>query len=126
MRGQPGRPNERPSNRPDVSSAPTKTEKRPAPENVEATLTRQRYMGADLKQSNFSAKKKRKRTTDKKFNFEWNAEEDTSVDYNPIYKERVQATFLGRGRLGGFGENLSDQHAQEYARALEARDEEAG
>ncbi|KAF2405422.1 Pre-mRNA-splicing ATP-dependent RNA helicase PRP28 [Trichodelitschia bisporula] len=93
-------------------------------EDTEATLIRQRYMGADQTVSTFSAKKKRRRTTEKKFNFEWNVEEDTSVDYNPIYKARVEAGFFGRGKLGGFGE--SEDRAIEYAKALEERDHEAG
>jgi ATP-dependent RNA helicase DDX23/PRP28 len=89
--------------------------KRKNTEDVEQTLTRERYMGADQSQSNFSAKKKRKRTTDKKFNFEWNAEEDTSIDYNPIYSQQVEAGFFGRGNLGGLD---AEEKSREYARAL--------
>lgn len=102
-------------------------EKRPADGgDAEAALTRVRYMGADTNQSTFSAKKKRRRTTEKKFNFEWNAEEDTSPDYNPIYALRAEANFYGRGRLGGFAEDLSENGALKYAKALEERDAEAG
>ncbi|GKZ25258.1 mRNA splicing protein prp28 [Aspergillus brasiliensis] len=90
-----------------------------------AALVKQRYMGAD-QTSNFSAKKKRKRTTDRKFNFEWNAEEDTSGDYNPLYQHRHEANFFGRGRLAGFGDDVADSVAHKYARALEDRDREAG
>ncbi|PYI22325.1 Pre-mRNA-splicing ATP-dependent RNA helicase prp28 [Aspergillus japonicus CBS 114.51] len=92
---------------------------------AQAALIKQRYMGAD-QTSNFSAKKKRKRTTDRKFNFEWNAEEDTSGDYNPLYKHRHEANFFGRGRLAGFGDDVADAVAKTYARALEDRDREAG
>ncbi|RAL63138.1 hypothetical protein DID88_004220 [Monilinia fructigena] len=82
-------------------------EKRPAnAEDLQAALIRTRYMGAETNQSTFSAKKKRRRTTEKKFNFEWNAEEDTSPDYNPIYQNRAEAGL--------------------YGRALEERDMEAG
>ena len=102
-------------------------EKRPANgEDTQAALIRTRYMGADTNQSTFSAKKKRRRTTEKKFNFEWNAEEDTSPDYNPIYSTRAEANFFGRGRLGGFAEDLSETGAAKYAKALEERDTEAG
>ncbi|KNG81290.1 pre-mRNA-splicing ATP-dependent RNA helicase PRP28 [Aspergillus nomiae NRRL 13137] len=69
---------------------------------AQVALVKQRYMGAD-QTSTFSAKKKRKRTTDRKFNFEWNAEEDTS-----------------------FGDDVADNVAKKYARALEDRDHEAG
>ncbi len=108
-------------------TAPSKGEKRPAAvEEAQQNLIRQRYMGADQNQSTFSAKKKRRRTTEKKFNFEWNAEEDTSPDYNPLYQARAEANFYGRGRLGGFAEDLADGVARKYAKALEERDHESG
>lgn len=100
-------------------------EKRPAPEEAQAALIRQRYMGADMT-SNFSAKKKRRRTTERKFNFEWSAEEDTSPDYNPLYQNRSEISFFGRGRLAGFSDEVADDAARRYARALEDRDREAG
>ncbi|MCJ1417221.1 mRNA splicing protein prp28 [Xylographa parallela] len=103
-----------------------KADKRPATEEAQAALIRQRYMGAEQNQSTFSAKKKRRRTTEKKFNFEWNTEEDTSPDYNPLYQARAEANFYGRGRLGGFAEDLADGVALKYAKALEERDPEAG
>ncbi|KAI9724557.1 MAG: mRNA splicing protein prp28 [Candelaria pacifica] len=104
----------------------SKNDKRPAAENAEAALIRQRYMGAEQNQSTFSAKKKRRRTTEKKFNFEWNVEEDTSPDYNPLYSARAEANFYGRGRLGGFAEDLAEGGARKYARAIEERDHDAG
>ena len=101
-------------------------DKRPAPEDAEAALVRQRYMGADQNISNFSAKKKRRRTTERKFNFEWNAEEDTSPDYNPLYASRAEVNFFGRGRLGGFADDHLEGGARKYAMALRERDAEAG
>ncbi|KAL1964611.1 hypothetical protein VTN77DRAFT_6785 [Rasamsonia byssochlamydoides] len=103
----------------------SKGEKRSAEEEAEAALIRQRYMGAD-QTSSFSAKKKRKRTTERKFNFEWSAEEDTSGDYNPLYQNRAEANFFGRGRLAGFGDDVADTLTQKYVKALEDRDREAG
>ncbi|KAK3715679.1 mRNA splicing protein prp28 [Vermiconidia calcicola] len=104
-----------------------KSSKKASEQDVEAAMTRQRYMGADTNTSTFSAKKKRKRTTEKKFNFEWNAEEDTSPDYNPIYNSRAEGTsFFGRGKLGGFADDNTDHMAKAYARAIEERDPEAG
>lgn len=99
--------------------------KRPA-EDAEAALIRQRYMGADQNTSTFSAKKKRRRTTERKFNFEWNAEEDTSPDYNPLYASRAEMNFFGRGRLGGFAEDIVEGGARKYAMALKERDADAG
>lgn len=103
-----------------------KSNKKQSEREVEAEMTKQRYMGADTNTSTFSAKKKRKRTTEKKFNFEWNTEEDTSPDYNPIYQSRQENSFFGRGRLGGFTDDSTDKQAQQYAAAIAARDPEAG
>ncbi|EEQ91334.1 mRNA splicing protein prp28 [Blastomyces dermatitidis] len=105
--------------------AEQKGEKRPSPEEAQAALIRQRYMGSG-QTSNFSAKKKRRRTTERKFNFEWNADEDTSPDYNPLYQNRSTANFYGRGRLAGFSDEFADAVTRNYARALEDRDPEAG
>lgn len=101
-------------------------EKRPAPEEEEAALIRARYMGPEMNQSTFSAKKKRRRTTEKKFNFEWDAEEDTTQDHNPIYAERAEPTFFGRGRLAGFGDDVTEENAKKYAMSLIERDPENG
>ncbi|KAK5109721.1 mRNA splicing protein prp28 [Meristemomyces frigidus] len=104
-----------------------RSKKATASENdVVAEMTRNRYMGADTNMSTFSAKKKRKRTTEKKFNFEWNTEEDTSNDYNPIYATRTETNFFGRGKLGGFADDDDLAVAKRYAKAIEERDPEAG
>uniref|UniRef100_A0ABD2VU49 Probable ATP-dependent RNA helicase DDX23 n=1 Tax=Trichogramma kaykai TaxID=54128 RepID=A0ABD2VU49_9HYME len=46
-------------------------------------------------------KKRVRRLNDRKFVFDWDASEDTSIDYNDIYKERHHVQFLGRGKLAG-------------------------
>ena len=107
------------------SKEDSKSEKRSAEEEAEALLIRQRYMGAD-QTSNFSAKKKRRRTTERKFNFEWSVDEDTSGDYNPLYQTRAEANFFGRGRLAGFGDDVADSVTRKYVKALEDQDQEAG
>ena len=94
-------------------------------------MIKQRYMGAEINQSTFSAKKKRRRTTEKKFNFEWNDEEDTSPDYNPIYAQRAEANFFGRGQLGGFAEEVDREEGiglatKKYIAAMIERDAEKG
>ena len=110
----------------DQPASSTNPEKQAARETKVTALIKERYMGADTNQSTFSALKKRKRTTEKKFNFEWNAEEDTSQDYNPLYQDRAEANFFGRGRLGGFSDDLADNAAKRYREALKQRDQEAG
>ncbi|KAJ5980328.1 Helicase C-terminal [Penicillium waksmanii] len=111
-----------------AKSRNTKADKRLAEEDeadAQASLVKKQYMGVD-QTSTFSAKKKRKRTTDRKFNFEWNIEEDTSGDYNPLYQHRHEANFFGRGRLAGFGDDVADDVARKYADALVTRDQESG
>lgn len=103
-------------------------QKRPLEEeDPQALLKRNRYMGAETNVSKFSAQKKRNRTTDKKFNFEWNAEEDTTPDYDPIYSKRAEVNIgYGRGRLAGFDEAETEKAAQKYAAAIAARDKSEG
>jgi ATP-dependent RNA helicase DDX23/PRP28 len=55
-----------------------------------------------------SNKRKLRRMNEKKFVFEWNAEEDTSQDHNPIYSNRHHAQLFGRGHFAGF--DLRDQN----------------
>ncbi|KAK4952093.1 mRNA splicing protein prp28 [Elasticomyces elasticus] len=109
-----------------IVDGPQTNGKKASETNVEAELIRTRYMGADNNMSTFSAKKKRKRTTEKKFNFEWNTEEDTSNDYNPLYATRNETNFFGRGRLGGFADDKDLAVAKTYAKAIEERDKVAG
>lgn len=95
--------------------------KRSVEEDV-AELIKQRYLGPEVNKSTFSAQKKRRRTTEKKFNFEWDAEEDTSKeDYDPIYAQRSSG-MLGAGRLGGFGEEAAEEQAKRTARGIEQGD----
>ncbi|KAK2851656.1 hypothetical protein Q5P01_007932 [Channa striata] len=57
-----------------------------------------------IKERYLGGMKKRRRTrhlNDRKFVFEWDASEDTSVDYNPIYKEKHQVQLYGRGFIAG-------------------------
>jgi len=66
----------------------------------ELELIRQQYLG----QKDPSAKKKQQAPSNQrfKFNFGWNAKDDTAVDTNDLYKERHQAAALyGRGFVGG-------------------------
>ncbi|KAF1984565.1 pre-mRNA-splicing ATP-dependent RNA helicase prp28 [Aulographum hederae CBS 113979] len=122
----------RPQEKYDMGPPPPPSAKRPAakedkkmtPEEKALVLHRQRYMGVETNTSTFSAKKKRRRTTEKKFNFEWNPEDDTSVDYNPLYNERVEATFFGRGQLGGIAED--ENQIKRYAKLIEETDREHG
>ncbi|KAF9119478.1 DEAD (Asp-Glu-Ala-Asp) box polypeptide 23 [Mortierella sp. 14UC] len=61
----------------------------------EIESVKKHYMGIDDKE-----RKIRKRS-DKKFVFDWNADDDTSRDLNPIYTHRHSAQLFGRGSFAG-------------------------
>ena len=109
-------------------SSDSKGHKRTADdEAAQAELKKRRYMGQDTNVSRFSAQKKRNRTTDKKFNFDWNAEEDTTPDYDPLYRKRAEVNLgYGRGRLAGYDDTEAEKAAQKYAEAIKLRDHEGG
>ena len=46
-------------------------------------------------------KKKIRRLNDRKFVFDWDGTDDTSVDYNNLYKIRHELQFYGRGHIAG-------------------------
>ena len=63
--------------------------------NMEVNAIRERYLGATKK------KKKIRKLNDKKFVFDWDANEDTARDYNPIFKNPHTIQLFGRGHIGG-------------------------
>ncbi|KAK8138684.1 hypothetical protein PG984_002064 [Apiospora sp. TS-2023a] len=101
------------------------SQKRPAPEDVDADMIRARYMGPELNQSTFSAQKKRKRTGGQKFNFGWNDEEDTSQDWNPLYSERMDV-YTGPMVFDGLNDADVEKEYRRRARQIEERDPEHG
>ena len=62
----------------------------------EEEAIKERYLG----QKRFT-KRRQRRLNERKFVFDWDANEDTSQDYNPLYKEKHQIQFFGRGHIGG-------------------------
>ena len=54
-----------------------------------------RYLGQAKK------KKKVRKQNERKFVFDWDAGDDTSNDYNPLYRERHQVQLFGRGYIAG-------------------------
>ncbi|XP_072383702.1 probable ATP-dependent RNA helicase DDX23 [Diabrotica undecimpunctata] len=61
----------------------------------EQDAIKERYLGLIKK------KRRVRRLNDRKFVFDWDAGEDTSLDYNNLYKDRHQVQFFGRGNLAG-------------------------
>ena len=75
---------------------------------------KRRYMGIDSDTQAQQSKKKRRKTHERKFTFEWGAEEDTSLN-----EARQAVTFFGRGKLGGFADSAAPLDA--YVGALQRR-----
>jgi len=81
-RPRPERPRENRGDDKDEPQAVTKDKEK------EGEAIKERYLGLIKK------KRRVRRLNDRKFVFDWDAGEDTSVDYNPIYKEKHQACIL--------------------------------
>ncbi|KAF9879273.1 pre-mRNA-splicing ATP-dependent RNA helicase PRP28 [Colletotrichum karsti] len=94
-------------------------------DTIEAELLRNRYLGPEVnKESNFSVKKKRKRATE--FKFEWDAAEDTTLDNDPIYDSRMSLKSFTYGSLAGEFNEEAEEIARRRARMIEERDPEFG
>lgn len=75
-----------------------------------------RYLGIVKK------KRRVRRLNDRKFVFDWDASEDTSNDYNILYKDRHQVQFFGRGHIAGIDIKAQKKdHSKFYGNLLEKR-----
>lgn len=86
----------------------------------ELEAIRERYLGIVKK------KRRVRRLNDRKFVFDWDASEDTSVDYNNLYKDRHHVQFFGRGNVAGI--DIKEQKIKQsrfYGDLLEKRRTEA-
>lgn len=82
----------------------------------ELEAIKERYLGLIKK------KRRVRRLNDRKFVFDWDASEDTSVDYNPIYKERHTVQFFGRGHVAGIDlKSQKKEQSKFYGELLEKR-----
>ncbi|EPQ31081.1 uncharacterized protein PFL1_01270 [Pseudozyma flocculosa PF-1] len=64
--------------------------------DAEQDLIRQRYLG--LKEIK---RKPKKKATDKRFNFDWRDDDDTSDKINPVYSTSMEPSLFGAGGRGG-------------------------
>ncbi|KAG0302699.1 DEAD (Asp-Glu-Ala-Asp) box polypeptide 23, partial [Dissophora globulifera] len=85
----------------------------------EIDLVKKKYMGIEEKE-----RKIRKRN-DKKFVFDWNADDDTSRDLNPIYTHRHSAQLYGRGHFAGIDVKDHQGRDQFYDKLVASRRTEA-
>ena len=62
---------------------------------LESEAIKERYLGLQKR------KKMMRKLNERKFVFDWDANEDTSTDYNNIYKNRHTVQLYGRGHVAG-------------------------
>lgn len=82
----------------------------------EIEANRERYLGITKR------KRRIRRLNDRKFVFDWDAAEDTSIDYNNLYKDRHHIQFFGRGNIAGI--DIKEQKKKQsrfYGDMLEKR-----
>ncbi|CAG8488480.1 5703_t:CDS:10 [Paraglomus occultum] len=85
-------------------------------EEKELQAIRERYMGGERK------KRKIRKMNEKKFVFDWDAGEDTSQDFNPLYASRHSAQMFGRGHFAGIDiKEQKKERAAFYSQLLEER-----
>lgn len=82
----------------------------------ESEAIRERYLGQVRK------KKKIRKLNERKFVFDWDAGEDTSTDYNVLYKNRHTIQLFGRGQIGGIDpEQQMKEKDRFYSEIVEKR-----
>lgn len=82
----------------------------------EKQAIRERYFGGERK------KRKIRRMNERKFVFDWDAGEDTSYDFNPLYANKHNAQMFGRGHLAGIdSKEQKKQQSAFYDRLLKER-----
>ncbi|CAB3245441.1 unnamed protein product [Arctia plantaginis] len=99
-------------------------EKKDKNEDVSKTKDKEREEEAIKARYLGIVKKKRRvrRLNDRKFVFDWDASEDTSNDYNTLYKERHQVQFFGRGHIAGIDiKSQKKDYSKFYGNLLEKR-----
>ncbi|KAI1127954.1 Pre-mRNA-splicing ATP-dependent RNA helicase prp-28 [Nemania abortiva] len=99
-------------------------QKRKAGDEDESAQIRARYMGPELGQSTFSAKKKSRRHRDK-FNFDWDPHDDTSQGDALIHSEQVSLSVRDGGLLSRY-QGLVEQEDIKRAKYIMAGDPETG
>ena len=84
--------------------------------DLEQQAIKERYLGLQKR------KKKIRKLNERKFVFDWDVNEDTSQDYNNLYKNRHTVQFFGRGHLAGI--DIKDQKKEQskfYGDLMEKR-----
>nr|XP_045604912.1 probable ATP-dependent RNA helicase DDX23 [Procambarus clarkii] len=88
---------------------------------LERDVVNERYLGI------VKDKKKIRRLNDRKFLFDWEASEDSSVDYNELYIKKHPVHFFGRGHFGGIDLNEQKKvQSKFYGNYIEPRRTQVG
>ncbi|KAI1168772.1 Pre-mRNA-splicing ATP-dependent RNA helicase prp-28 [Nemania serpens] len=104
--------------------AKTTGQKRKVNDEDDSAQIRARYMGPELNQSTFSAKKKSRRHRDK-FNFDWDPHDDTSQGDALIHSDQVPLYVKDGGLLTKY-QGLVEQEDLKRAKYIMAGDPETG
>ncbi|KAI8339174.1 P-loop containing nucleoside triphosphate hydrolase protein [Chlamydoabsidia padenii] len=91
----------------DPSPSPEPPELTDSLNENEKQAIRDRYFGGDRR------KRKIRKMNERKFVFDWDAGEDTSADFNPLYANRHDAQMFGRGHLAGI--DIKEQKKKQSA-----------
>ncbi|XP_041478542.1 probable ATP-dependent RNA helicase DDX23 [Lytechinus variegatus] len=81
----------------------------------EKQAIKDRYLGVVKK------KRRVRRLNDRKFVFDWDAGEDTSADFNPLYREHHEIQLFGRGSVAGIDIKAQKKQSKFYQEILEQR-----
>jgi len=122
--GKQSNDNERNDSRSKTNEGKLAGSKRKVPEEDEAAQIRARYMGPELNQSTFSAKKKSRRHRDK-FNFDWDPHDDTSQGDALIHSQQLVSSVDDSGLLSRY-QGLVDLEDIKRAKNIMAGDRETG
>ncbi|KAF4123540.1 ATP-dependent RNA helicase DDX23/PRP28 [Geosmithia morbida] len=113
------------NNKDGAKKADSKT--KPSAEEIQSTLLRERYLGPEVNQhSKFSAKKKRMRTMEKKFNFGWDDSEDTTLESDWRYSNRDGGRGWSFTNVNGDFDKESEERIRKKAKLIEEHDPEFG
>ncbi|TGZ71404.1 hypothetical protein CRM22_002667 [Opisthorchis felineus] len=83
----------------------------------ESLAIKERYLGQKR-----MTKRRQRRLNERKFVFDWDVSEDTSQDYNPLYNNKHQIQFFGRGHIGGIDiKQQKKETGRFYTKLLESR-----
>ncbi|KAI8075046.1 P-loop containing nucleoside triphosphate hydrolase protein [Gongronella butleri] len=86
----------------------------PPPQDLESLNEKEKQAIRDRYFGNDQRKRKIRKMNERKFVFEWDANEDTSNDFNPLYANKHSAQMFGRGHIAGIDLKEQKKRASEF------------